>query len=315
METIMHCAIIIPAYNRAKKICRAIESSLAQTYDALTVAVIDDGSTDNTLRVVEKYFNDPRFIYIKLRKNVGTAIAKNVGIALVPFDAVTFHDSDDVFDQTKILLQQRALALDSVMADECLNWAIASHTPGTHLKVGAALTGHWLITAKGTRVEVTRALSLVDDFFPNLQMNAGPPGDWVLINSGLFRREIFSNNGGFENCIEEDRDFRNRLIMNGEIIWIINQPLLTKIDSSDNLTTASDTGYASARRIEDRNRVWKSAQDWFTGKKPTAVPIDMTSVEIDFISRPDALCLADDIPMKSIPLNLLNKFSHIKGAA
>jgi glycosyltransferase involved in cell wall biosynthesis len=311
----MHCAIVIPTYNRAKKISRAIESSLAQTYDDLTVAVVDDGSTDNTMTVVEKYFDDPRFVYIKLKKNVGTTIAKNIGIALLPFDAISFHDSDDIFDPTKILLQQRALALDNVMADECLNWKIASQTVGSRLKVGAALTGHWLITAKGERVEVTRSLSIVDDFFPNLQMNAGPPGDWILVNSGLFRREIFTRNGGFANGIEEDRDFRNRLLMNGEIIWLINQPLLTKIDSSDNLTTSIDTGYASLRRIEDRKRVWKRVQDWLSGQKPEADKIDMTDVEIEFVSRPNDLCLAEDIPVQSVPLNIIKKFSLIKGAA
>ncbi len=311
----MHCAIVIPTYNRAKKICRAIDSALSQTYDDLTIAVIDDGSTDNTSKVVEKYFDDPRFVYVRLRNNVGTAIAKNVGISLVPFDAVTFHDSDDVVDPTKVLLQQRVLALPEVYADECLNWAMASHEPGSRLKVGVALTGHWLITGAGKHVEVTRALSIVDDFFPNLQMNAGPPGDWILINSGLFRRDVFIKNGGFENCIEEDRDFRNRLIMNGEIIWLINQPLLTKIDSSDNLTTSSDTGYASARRIADRKQVWARAQSWLQGKKQETEAIDLSMVQIDFVSNPDALHMADDILIKSSTFKVFDRLSLVQGAA
>ena len=311
----MHCAVIIPTYNRAKKLCRAIDAALNQTYDNLTVAVVDDGSTDNTSEVVEKYFDDPRFVYIKLLKNVGTAIAKNVGIALVPFDAITFHDSDDVADPTKVLLQQRALALPKVYADECLNWAMASKEPGSKLDVSAALTGHWLITGDGARVKVTRALSIVDDFFPNLQMNAGPPGDWILINSGLFRRNVFVKNGGFENCIEEDRDFRNRLIMNGEIIWLINQPLLTKIDSSDNLTTSLDTGYASVRRIADRQKVWARAQSWLAGEKQDAIPIDLSLVQIDYVSRPDTLQMAMDIPTKSSTFKIFDRLSLVQGAA
>lgn len=311
----MHCAIVIPTYNRAKKLCRAIDAALCQTYDDLTVAVIDDGSTDNTSSVVTKYFNDPRFIYIKLRKNVGTAIAKNVGIALIPFDAITFHDSDDVADPTKVLLQQRALALPKVYADECLNWAIASQEPGSRVDVSAALTGHWLITGEGARVEVTRALSIVDDFFPNLQMNAGPPGDWILINSGLFRRSVFTKNGGFDNSIEEDRDFRNRLIMNGEIIWLINQPLLTKIDSSDNLTTSGETGYASERRISDRKKVWGRAQGWLKGEKQKAIPIDLSMVQIEYISRPEGLHMAEDIPIKPSAFKMFDRLSLVQGAA
>ena len=296
----MHCVVAIPTFNRRHSVIRAIDTALAQTYDRLTVVVIDDGSTDGTRDALTRYFDDPRFLYIGLKKNVGTAQAKNVALAMVPFDAITFHDSDDISDPTKVLLQQRALALPTVMADPCLNWSLSGKTTGALMDVAVALTRHWLIAPDGSKVEVKRALSLVDDFFPHLQMNAGPPGDWILINSGLFRRDVFCRLGGFENCIEEDRELRNRLIMNGEVIWLIEQPLMIKIDSTSSLTGESTTGYLSERRQRDRARIWKAVEDWrrhSTLNPP--VQIDLGSVEIDYVSRPAGVRLATDIPIIS----------------
>lgn len=311
----MRCAIVIPTYNRALKVVRAVEAAFRQTYDDMIVAVVDDGSTDRTADALSGYFDDPRFVYIQLRNNVGTAVAKNVGMALVPFEAITFHDSDDIAEPTKLLLQQRALALPGVMADPCLNWKMSSITPASRLDVGVVLTGHWLISPDGSRVHVRRALSLVDDFFPNLQMNAGPPGDWILINSGLFRREVLVRAGGFENCIEEDRELRNRLIMNGEVIWLIDQPLLTKIDSSDNLTSHAATGYASDRRRSDRARVWAQAEGWLRGERPEPVKIDVSQVDVAFVSRPKMLELACDIPMTPASRHALSGFQRLEYAA
>lgn len=294
----MHCVVAIPTFNRRQSLIRAVEAALAQTYDPLTVVVIDDGSTDGTRARLQRYFDHDRFLYIGLKHNVGTAQAKNVALALVPFDAITFHDSDDIADPTKVLLQQRALALPGVMADACLNWSLAGKMSGSRLDVAVALTRHFLIAPDGSKVEVKRALSLIDDFFPHLQMNAGPPGDWILINSGLFRRDVFRRHGGFADCIEEDRELRNRLIMQGEVIWLIEEALMTKIDSAASLTGASVTGYQSARRQADRARIWQAVEDWRkSGALPPPVAIDLSAVEIDFVSRPDDLALAQDIPL------------------
>ena len=80
------------------------------------------------------------------------------------------------------------------------------------------LTHHALILPDGRQVEIRRNLSLVDDIFPNLQMGADVTGDWTHVNSGLFRQDVFARFGGFESCIEEGREFRNRINLNGAIV-------------------------------------------------------------------------------------------------
>lgn len=74
-------SVVIPTYNRAHLLGRAIQSVLNQTYHDFEIIVVDDGSTDNTEKVV-KSFNDPRIHYIRHDQNRGGSAARNTGIKM-----------------------------------------------------------------------------------------------------------------------------------------------------------------------------------------------------------------------------------------
>jgi len=290
--------IIIPTFNRAHLIDRAVRAALDQSWWNSHVTVIDDGGEDDTRAVLSRHFDDPSFTYIRLARNVGTAQAKNAGLVLTDGDAVTFHDSDDLPHRDKVLRQVRILSQPDIGAHECLNWRMVGHEPDSVLQVGVALVRHELILPDGRRVEVRRDLSLFDDVFPNMQMGSQEPGEWTHINSGLFSHEVFGRNGGFEDCIEEDREFRNRLMFNGEIIWIVPELLLTKIETPDSLTQSKDTDYDSARRRSDRAMVWGRVRKWRTEGRVDPVPVDLPDLKIAFVSDPRHL-RAREMPMSA----------------
>ena len=83
--------MIIPTYNRAGSLCRAIESVIQQTHPALEIIVVDDGSTDNTVDLVKKYPN-VRYYY---QVNQGVSSARNRGAEEAIGDWLIFLDSDD----------------------------------------------------------------------------------------------------------------------------------------------------------------------------------------------------------------------------
>lgn len=85
--------IIIPTYNRAQYIKKALDSCLEQTYTRFEVIVVDDGSTDNTQEVVAQV-NDCRIRYYK-KRNEERARARNFGVELAQGDYIFFLDSDD----------------------------------------------------------------------------------------------------------------------------------------------------------------------------------------------------------------------------
>lgn len=101
-------SIIIPTYNRAHILPRAIQSILNQTFQNFEIIIVDDGSTDHTGDVLEA-FDDKRIIYAKQTENKGEAIARNIGIAMAKGKYIAFQDSDDeslperIEDEVRIL--------------------------------------------------------------------------------------------------------------------------------------------------------------------------------------------------------------------
>lgn len=94
-------SVIIPTYNRAYILPKAIESVINQTYPRIELLVVDDGSTDNTPYIVPKY----KLKYIRLPKNFGPSFARNIGIEQAKGELIAFLDSDDVFVKKKIKKQ------------------------------------------------------------------------------------------------------------------------------------------------------------------------------------------------------------------
>lgn len=101
-------SIIIPTYNNANIICRAVDSCINQTYKNIEIIVIDDGSTDNTKDVLSKYNKDERFKYI-YQENQERSAARNHGLDVAKAEYIQFLDSDDEIYPTKIEKQVKIL--------------------------------------------------------------------------------------------------------------------------------------------------------------------------------------------------------------
>jgi glycosyltransferase involved in cell wall biosynthesis len=86
-------SIIITCYNAEKYIFESVESALNQTYENIEVIVVNDGSTDNSLKEIKK-FGDR--VKVKTIPNGGQSAAENVGLKIAQGTYVKFFDSDDV---------------------------------------------------------------------------------------------------------------------------------------------------------------------------------------------------------------------------
>ncbi len=96
----MLVSVVIPTYNRAILLKRAILSVVKQTWKEWELIVVDDGSTDNTKEVVSR-IRDPRIRYI-YQDNRGVSAARNKGIMLSQGKLIALLDSDDVWKPTKL---------------------------------------------------------------------------------------------------------------------------------------------------------------------------------------------------------------------
>ena len=99
-------SVIIPVYNGERYIKEAIDSVLNQTYENYEIIVINDGSTDNTIKILKNYVNKIRW---KNQENKGVVSAKNSGIKIAKGEYFAYLDADDVFLPDKLELQIKKL--------------------------------------------------------------------------------------------------------------------------------------------------------------------------------------------------------------
>jgi glycosyltransferase involved in cell wall biosynthesis len=93
--------VILPTYNRADLLPRALESVLAQTFRDFELLVVDDGSTDSTAELVKKY-SDSRIRLLSQPSNMGVSAARNRGLREARGELVAFIDSDDEWLSRKL---------------------------------------------------------------------------------------------------------------------------------------------------------------------------------------------------------------------
>lgn len=88
-------SIIVPVYNVEKYLCQCLESLVHQTLTDIEIICVDDGSTDNSLGILNKYAQLDSRIKVFSQKNQGVSSARNLGLEKVNGEYITFVDSDD----------------------------------------------------------------------------------------------------------------------------------------------------------------------------------------------------------------------------
>lgn len=191
-------SVIMPTYNRAAIIARAIKSVLDQTYSNLELIVVDDASTDNTAQVVSS-IADPRVKYLRLPENSGVSAARNAGIKKARGAFIAFLDSDDEY------LPERLEENLKVME-----------------KKGEALG---LVCSDFRNIEEGKVLGLGHKGRVDILWHVPSPSTWFL------RKEVFDRIGLFEKVLRvgEDREFLFRFHVDGSYaIDFIKDPLVTR---------------------------------------------------------------------------------------
>lgn len=210
-------SIIIPAYQSAKTLPRALDSVLQQSYDDYEVIVVDDHSSDETQSVVERYMaSDVRIKYVLLKKNSGPGSARNAGVAAAKGTLLAFLDADDAWKPGKLRTQVEFLLqnpkIDLVFSD-CTNVNIPNATTDRLSQIN----GEFLRRLKLSAVPGYK------DFY----VLEGPYRDelyrkfFILISSVLMRRAGFDRVGGFNpnRFGTEDIDFFVRLARRSAIAY------------------------------------------------------------------------------------------------
>ncbi len=189
-------SVIIPAYNAAALIKRALESVFAQKED-LEVIVVDDCSTDDTIAVVEN-LHDRRVKVLRQSENKGPAAARNRGLAVATGKYCAFLDGDDYWESD--FLKETTSFLDGHLA------AVAVSVMQCHKIIGKEAT----IVPMGT--DITEPV-LLEDFFEFWKRY-----NHVCTGSALFKADVARQIGGQREDLRicEDLEFWAMLALYGK---------------------------------------------------------------------------------------------------
>jgi glycosyltransferase involved in cell wall biosynthesis len=266
--------VLIPSYNRGYVLGKSIESVLAQTYRPIEIVVVDDGSTDETRAVVEKFGPAIRYIY---QENAGLAAARNTGLAVARGEFIAFQDSDDIWLPWKLQVQ---VALMRRLPELALAWTdmTAVNPAGAVVSQSHLKTGYHAYQ----KIKVEDHLSsagLVKDVCPDSPPDVAQAsfrygnifsamfmGNLVHPPTALLRRKHLCRTGGLDTTFAwagEDYEFFWRVSREGLGALVEAPGMLYRVDAEDQMTNPAlhlylARGYLVAlqRRLkQDRDRL------------------------------------------------------------
>lgn len=92
-------SVVVPIYNVEKYLEEALDSIINQTLQEIEIILVNDGSTDNSFKIIEKYQNKDKRIKVIDQENQGQSIARNEGLSIAKGKYIYFMDSDDLIEQ------------------------------------------------------------------------------------------------------------------------------------------------------------------------------------------------------------------------
>jgi glycosyltransferase involved in cell wall biosynthesis len=113
-------SVVMAVYNGANFVAESIASVLAQTHDRLDLIVVDDGSTDATVSIAERWVKRDRRVRIVKRPHLGHGLALNAGIAIADGDFIARIDHDDLWHRRKLEIQLAFMRQQNI--DVCGSW-------------------------------------------------------------------------------------------------------------------------------------------------------------------------------------------------
>jgi hypothetical protein len=211
-------SVIIPTYNRAELVHRAIQSVLEQTYADFELIVVDDGSTDGTPAVVNS-ISDPRIRYT-WQPNQGRSSARNKALSLAQGKYVAFLDSDDRFLRQKLEMQMHAME-ESAECGMCYSGVIWEDNGGNVISTqrlsNRALAG-WI--------------------YPELLFLKGT---LIMTPTVLIRRGVLDHTGWFDEEMHvcEDLDLWRRVARISRVAVIQDPLAYVRLDTARVLTPSA----------------------------------------------------------------------------
>jgi glycosyltransferase involved in cell wall biosynthesis len=231
-------SVVLPTYNRAHTLPRAIGSVLSQSYRNLELIVVDDASKDDTAAVVGA-IADPRIRYERLPKNGGASHARNAGMRLARGDLFAFQDSDDEWLADKLAKQVAAVQSAGEAA------VTVFHTKVLYGRDAAGVYGPQRVCC----------LPLVDPAKEHDFRQLIHRSNLISPQALMFSRAAFEKAGFFDEDLVNNEDWALgiELFYNSKVVFL-DEPLVMTYLQSDSISTLMRKGARAQLRVMQKLR-------------------------------------------------------------
>lgn len=209
-------SIIVPAYNSAEFLIECLQSLLDQTYPKVEVILVDDGSTDDTARLVKEQF--PRVKY-RWQPNSGTCSSpRNTGALLAEGEFFAFFDADDVMLPGCIEAHIEAMRLREDVGLSLVNYQNFESTDGSDL--GPSHFDTCTELRQATRLGADVSAAVLDGVTARSIL---AEENFSIASGTLVRRGVFENLGGYDRSLRASEDvdlvFRAASMVSLAVSW------------------------------------------------------------------------------------------------
>lgn len=229
-------SVVIPFHNRASSLREAVDSVLTQTFRDFELILVDDASSDDSLRIA-RALRDDRIRIVVQKTNQGASAARNAGMAAARADWVAFQDSDDLWLPEKLALQMARLTAPG-----------ADHVAAYCGMLIEDLTD----PAKPPRYLPDPAISPREgDILDSLLGRS-----FISTQTLIVRRDLALQVGGFDPDMPAlvDWEFMIRLAQRGTVA-LVDAPLVRQRFSENSLTRSADRRLRARQRILQKHQV------------------------------------------------------------
>lgn len=226
-------SIVVPVYNVEKYITKCLDSIINQNYDNIEVIVIDDGSTDKSGLICDKFALEDKRVKVIHTSNKGVSHARNLGIVSAKGKYLTFVDADDYVDEDiyEVLLADIvSYSADIAMCNMCQN------------KKSVFRFGE-----KSETVKLYTGSEMLEHFYGNNYVMA------VVVWNKVYRMEMFDGIQFPEGLTREDEFVMHKIMYNAKIVSFRNKGLYHYMTHKESITRQKDLGRLNRlTAVEDR---------------------------------------------------------------
>lgn len=210
-------SVILPTYNRASLLPRAIKSVVNQTYNNFELIIIDDNSSDNTKEIV-KNFEDKRIKYIRHKENKGGAAARNTGIELAKGEYIAFQDSDDEWLPQKLEKQVK----------------VFRKLPQ---KFGVVYSGYWQLKNGQKKYLPSSKIHPREGNLADILLK----GNFITTQTAIVRKDCLINSGMFDGTLPRLQDWELWIrISQHSFFKYINEPMVVTYFGHQSISSDKD---------------------------------------------------------------------------